>query len=125
MQVIVGLPQPLEAVLRARGDEVPPPRPVVAVIDTGSSASTVSSAIVRDLQLQPVSRLVVNVAGGRTECTRYRVRYVFPGGNGYDLYALRIDLGHPRIECLLGRDLLGHTDLEYQGGYNRWRLFLR
>lgn len=95
------------------------------MIDTGASVSAVDASVVQQLGLQPVG--VTNVAGvtGVAPQPTYPARFVFPG-TGFPAIDFSLLLGAPLsglqsatmpgpLIALLGRDLLQHFILVYNG----------
>jgi hypothetical protein len=123
IDIRVAVPQQLERVLRRDGAPVPRPRRVSALVDTGAHSTVISPAVVRDLGLHPVDRVAVETTGQQRQHARYRVRCLFPPNDFVvDLYAIELDITSRYIEGLVGRDVLAHADLVYEGRFNRWSL---
>jgi hypothetical protein len=52
----------------------------------------------------------------------YRIRLVFGDGIAYETDVAGVPLGGQNVQCLLGRDLLEHLILSYNGPKNRFTL---
>ena len=125
IQVLVEVPTALATQLQQTGQPVPQPVQGFALIDTGASLSAVDATVVQQLGVQPVGLANVGTAGGPQQQATYPARFSFPGSNlsaidfnqllGVNLTGqFALGAGHP-IVALLGRDLLQHFVLVYNG----------
>lgn len=138
LQVEVSILDDLAEELQERGEEIPAPASGFALIDTGATTSAIDQSVVEYLEMQPVDTAEIGTAGGRREMGVYGAQFSFPGSQIRDIGSqqiLGVDLeghtlgtifrGGPPTEnregqeaelvALIGRDILAHTILFYNG----------
>ena len=125
MPVQVEVPTALASQFEQEGHAVPTPVPGFALIDTGASVSAVDVAAIGQLGVQPVGVANVGTAGGPQQQATYPARFSFPGTPlpsiefgqllGANLVGQQLPLPQGQIVALLGRDLLQHFILIYNG----------
>lgn len=113
-----------EAIKKAGGT---PPNPVQvrSLIDTGASATTVESWVVKDLGLTPVGAqsVLTPTSDQPVLCPQYAIRMVIPVLNvAWETIVIAADLEGQPIEGLIGRDFLSHCVLVYIGETGTWSL---
>jgi len=124
--VQVSVPQELEQLLNSKGQPVPAPITGYALIDTGATMSMVDDHAVEALGVGPVGTATLQTAGGPLQSALYPVRVVIgvpPKQVVLDLTFGRITSGPLQksgLLCLLGRDLLQHVLLVYDGANGRF-----
>ena len=124
--VQIEIPSALADRLQQAGQTIPAPVSGLALVDTGASVSAVDAGCIQQLGVQPVGMVTVGTAGGPQQQMLYPGRFSFPGTNlpsldfssllGADLAAQGV--AGPRtgpLVALLGRDLLEHFVLVYNG----------
>lgn len=125
IQVQVEVPTALATQLQHTGQTVPQPVLGYALIDTGASLSAVDATVIQQLGVQPVGVAHVGTAGGPQQQATCPARFSFPGSSlpaidfnqllGANLSGqLALGAGNPLV-ALLGRDLLQHFVLIYNG----------
>ena len=125
LQVLVEVPTPLAASLRAQNLPVPTPVSGLALIDTGATKSAVSETVAQTLGIQPSGVVNVGTAAGLQQQSVYSARFSFPGGplspiefaqlTGVNLEGHVVPgLGMPLI-ALIGRDILSRFVMIYDG----------
>jgi len=97
----------------------------MALIDTGASVSAVDVVVIQQLGVQPVGVANVWTAGGPPQQATYPGRFTFPGSNlpaidfnallGANLAGQLAGVTGQAIVALIGRDLLQHFVLVYNG----------
>jgi hypothetical protein len=124
--VLIEIPSALADRLQQSGQTIPSPASGLALVDTGASVSAVDAGCIQQLGVQPVGIVTVGTAAGPQQQMLYPGRFSFPGTNlpsidfssllGADLAAQGVDgpRGGPLV-ALLGRDLLEHFVLVYNG----------
>lgn len=124
LQVEIGIPSKLAEVLEKAGKPIPPPHPGLALLDTGASISGVDRAILQALGVPPVSTTKVVTPSGEEEQFIYPCRITFPGTPipPLDLNAVTGGNPLPGFAALIGRDLLQHFLLIYNGVDGFWTL---
>jgi predicted aspartyl protease len=123
--VQVTVPQELEQLLKSKGQPVPAPISGFALVDTGATMSMVDDHAIEGLGVGPVGTATLQTAGGPLESALYPVRVVIgvPQQPMLDLSFGRITSGPLQksgLLCLLGRDLLQHVLLVYDGANGRF-----
>ena len=124
--VLIEIPSALTDRLQQTGQAIAAPVSGLALVDTGASVSAVDAGCVQQLGVQPVGMVTVGTAGGSQQQMLYPGRFSFPGTNlpsidfssllGADLATQGVPgpRGGPLV-ALLGRDLLEHFVLVYNG----------
>lgn len=124
LPVQVEVPLALATRLQQAGQAPPTPAPGFALLDTGASVSAVDAAVMQQLNVQPVGIVTVGTAGGPQQQPLFPARFSFPGTNipginfnrllGANLQSQQVP-GQGPIIALLGRDLMAHFVLIYNG----------
>jgi len=113
LSVEITLPQQVAAI---RGDSKT--YPTNALIDTGAQGTCISTAAASDLGLLPVNQMQMIGVNGPELCNVYVVDFTFPG-SGINLRNWNVTeaqgLPSQEFEMLLGRDVLRHFLLVYDG----------
>ena len=118
IQVTIGVKQNMAQQLLSQGVALPQPMSGEALIDTGATSTCIDEAIAQQLNL-PVVDVVTIASASHTE-TR---RNVYPAlievvGFPMQFNALRaigVPLSTQGLQVLIGRDLLQHCTLFYNG----------
>jgi len=118
VQVTIGVEQNIAQQLVSQGTPLPQPVPGVALIDTGATSTCIDDAIAKQLNLPVVD--VVSIASASHAETN---QSVYPAlievvGIAIKFNALRaigVPLANQGIQVLIGRDLLQHCTLFYNG----------
>jgi hypothetical protein len=122
LPVEVSIPTALAQVLAAQNQVAPPPATGIALIDTGATRSCVDSKIISQLGVNPIGVITTGTAGGPVQQSLFPARFRFPG-EGLDLEfssVIGADLAGQNIAgrniiVLVGRDVLSHCQLIYNG----------
>ena len=91
---------------------------VRALIDTGAAFTIVNPALAETCKLPPRGETLVHAVGHRDYYQEYAASIQFPGS---DLGSLRVQrvvacpIFHREMSCLIGRDILQHWELRYNG----------
>lgn len=125
LAVQIEIPTALANQLQLGNQTIPNPVAGQALIDTGASVSAVDAAVVQQLGVQPVGIANVGTAGGPQQQTIYPAKFSFPGTNlpsiefgellGANLAGQQLPLPQGQLIALLGRDILQHFILVYNG----------
>lgn len=120
------LPKELEARYLAENKPLPEPVKVRALIDTGATNCAVQEDIPQKLGLQPIDTKTISTPSGDIKCYLYFMRMLIPTHNIITEGAFTAVPGLvvQHLHCLLGRDLLAHGELLYQGKLNQFILTL-
>ena len=119
-QIILKPSEPTIAKLQSEKQKVPSIK-VWALIDTGASTTAISHKVVKDLKLFPRGTAKVFTSSRHSEVrNEYDISLEF----GKDIYlqilrALEANLKDQSIHCLIGRDILQHGKLVYNGPQNK------
>lgn len=117
LEIQIGMPRDLINVLKETGQPVPNPIKAIALIDTGATSSVVNPTIIQGLKVAPIGRVRINTpSDANVECDMYKLALILPDGvaiESSDVIEAPL-VGQP-IQCLLGRDILRHGVLIYNG----------
>ena len=114
----IHVPPILTTYLAQKGQPIPAPIPGQALLDTGASISAIDSNAVVNLGINPIGVTSVYTSGGVVQQNIYPIRFVFPaiGMLTIDFNAvIGSDLQPQGIIALVGRDVLSHCLLVYNG----------
>lgn len=113
----------VQELLRAEGQPVPSAA-LLGMIDTGASGTLVEPNVFKPLNMKPFT-----VARLRTASTvqplirgQYRTRIVIAQDIAFEVDAVGGSLIGQRVQCLIGRDILQHMVLTYDGPRSRFTL---
>ena len=96
---------------------------VLALIDTGASASVVKEGIAARLGLLPIGVVQMNTpSSSGVRCYRYAVQLLFPNQVVVRCTVAEAPLKEQPIQLLIGRDILRHGVLVYIGQTNSFTL---
>ena len=97
---------------------------VLAMIDTGATASVISYGIAEFLGIEPVGNTYITTpTSTRIHCFQYDVQLAFPNNvNIASLIVVEAPLEGQHIQCLIGRDVLKHGLFIYNGYDNSFTL---
>lgn len=125
LQVEVRVPSALAAALQRRRLPVPPPQVGLALIDTGASITAVEGAVLQTLGLSPTGFAPIATPGGTVQQPVYACDMEFPGTPipvvpfNFVIGSQVAGLGYA---ALIGRDVLTHFQLVYNGVEGLWTL---
>src|SRR5437867_2014778 len=97
---------------------------LVGTFDTGASVSAVDAAVVRQLGIPPIGTINVGTAGGVQQQAQYPASFSFPG-TGLPTINFNFVIGsnltgqQPPIIALIGRDVLRHFVMIYNGDFGQ------
>ena len=117
LEVEVAPPQALASVLTSQGKPLPQFVTGSALVDTGASCCCVEETLLQQLELQPVNQVNVSSPNGNRLQNVYFVRLAFPGSPipPLEIPVVGVQLNQGRTISLIGRDLLRHCVLIYNG----------
>ncbi len=124
--VEIKIPEALEALLVSEGKPLPSPAIGYALIDTGASGSAVHEGILTRLGIQPIDQIPTSTPHGDGVSFVYAVRVTFPAMTIENYPMARVmgcnlkwtTASGEDIIMLLGRDLLRHFLLIYNGVFS-------
>lgn len=129
---IVGVSSQRAAALRAAKQAVPAPIPLRGIIDTGASGTCVDAPVFARLGLVPRGVVLVNTPSTGAQphqAAQYDVCIFLPGVTPGSLSltlgslpVLASDLSAQGIQILVGREVLRHCVLIYNGGTGSYTL---
>lgn len=94
---------------------MPPVVQATALIDTGASGSVVQAGLLAPLGLNPVGVIPISTpTTSNTSCAQYAVQMIMPHGF-IELTVIEAPLQGQNIQALIGRDVLRHCLLIYDG----------
>ena len=122
--VKIGMSSVASEVLAAKGEKIPDPVEVTALIDTGAGGTCIKPEIVKTLGLVP--RGVTQIATPSTKahpCDVYDVSLHLANGVTVPTIAvIEAPLEGQNIQCLIGRDVLAYGTPIYIGYANTFSL---
>lgn len=103
------------------------PIDTLAEIDTSIAHTRIQEGVATSLGLEPIGMMkITTVTAYIYEAHLFRIRLVFPDGNmAFEVNAVEVPYmlrPHARIKCLIGRDVLRHSVLTYNGLANKFTL---
>ena len=125
LQVEIGLPARLAAHFNQTGVPIPQPHTGFALLDTGASITGVDAGILTALGVNPVSTTTVLTPSGQQQQSLYPCQISFPGTPipPLDFNAVTgSQLATQGLAALIGRDLLRHFLMIYNGVDGNWTL---
>jgi hypothetical protein len=103
-----------------------PPISALAEVNTGSIATIIQEGVATSLGLEPIGRLALAMlTKPKYVGWLYWIRLQFPSGNWIETAAIEVPYmvrEHARIKCIIGRDILKHTVMVYNGFTNTFTL---
>jgi hypothetical protein len=127
IQVEISIPPSLAQHLQSQGLAVPAPVVGLGLIDTGAFASAVDTSVVQQLQIHPIGTMPVHGAGGVNPHMQYPASFRFPT-TAFPSINFNFVIGAPLapqgIIALIGRDVLSHFVLVYNGVFGQYILSL-
>ena len=115
----------LQEVLRKKGQSIPDPVKVTAMIDTGASGTVVNPSVIQALGIQPVGVTAIKTPSTTAPvlCHQYELAVLFPNNVVIDsCIAVEAPLQGQHIKCLIGRNILAHGVLIYTGYTNYFHI---
>lgn len=123
LEVTLALTAAASAAMATGGQPLPTPIKASAMVDTGASHSVVQAGLLGPLGLHPVGSSLINTPSSEgVSCNLYAVRIVLPNGNYIDSTVIEAPLQGQNIQALIGRDVLQHGILIYQGHLGQFTL---
>lgn len=125
LQVEIGIPTTLASFLQAAGLPIPTPQQGLALIDTGASITGVDQQVLGALGLAPTGVTQVATPGGVVSQPLYACNISFPGtliGTLKFNVVIGSSLAALGFSALIGRDVLRHFQMVYNGVEGMWTL---
>jgi hypothetical protein len=121
----IWLARALAHALVSRGQLVPPPQTIRALIDTGADRTAIHPNALALISSPPAGTALVRRPGSTTAARRvdlHDVRLAFGGavvsptrGTWVELECASVVPADPRVLALIGRDMLAHCQFVYDG----------
>lgn len=114
----VSVPSKIAEVIQKTKKEIPNPITGPALIDTGAASTCVDEEILKNLGLPIVGEQPIATPSGPSKAYLYPVKLEFPGSPIPPLEFNRVigaNLKDQKIAILIGRDILQHCILIYNG----------
>ena len=119
----VGIGRAAESALLRTGSAVPTPVDATGLIDTGSARSVLKKGLPSELGLTPVGAVEIDTPSSMDlEVLEYLVQFWFEETLGLEAKALEAPLPVAGLRVLIGRDILSHGRLIYNGRREEFRL---
>lgn len=125
LSVEIRVPSALAAALQQANLQVPTPHVGLALIDTGASITAVEQAVLQGLGLSPTGLTPVATPSGQVQQPVYACELSFPGTPIPTLpfgFVVGSSVGLLGYSALIGRDVLRHFQLVYNGAEGFWTL---
>lgn len=122
LPVSVSVHPTLEAHLVKDGKPVPQPVVGIGLIDTGATFTAVDNSVVAALGIPPIGLVNMGTAGGQRQQSQYPAALSFPGTNLPQLkfnFVVGCDLAGQDFKVLIGRDVLIHFTMFYNGPFGQ------
>jgi Aspartyl protease len=125
IEIIIFPAQPLVLKISEAG-KLPNTKKVIALIDTGASGSCINDPIAKELGLIDRDVVLVSTPSGAAQQPVYDIGIALPGltKNPLPVQALGANLDNQPFAALIGRDILVHCTLIYNGWDNSYQLHL-
>jgi predicted aspartyl protease len=120
INVSIGIDLTTADALRSLGQPIPSPITCPALIDTGASILAIDQSLAQPLNLKKRGIITSHTANGPRQCNLFAVALSFPATNlkSYDvIQASEVDLSTQPFKCLIGRDMLSHWHVHYNGQF--------
>lgn len=116
----------IQEILQQDGEDIPSIR-LTAVFDTGASNTVIQSTVFQHLGLASIGQVFFSTPSTTEPITRsqYRVRLILADGVAFESDVAEAPLGGQTVQCLLGRDILQHIVMTYNGPKNSYTLNIR
>jgi len=123
LDMIVAASGPRVQALIAEGKPAPNPQNIRALLDTGASCTCIDPSVLATLGLQPTGTTPMTTPSTgaiAVEADTYDVSIIIPAGNQQPLVRTVMsvcasELLHQGFHALLGRDILMHCHVTYNG----------
>lgn len=105
-------------ILEDNNENIPSPQSGKGLIDTGASISAIDVETLQELNISPIGATKVSTPSGEDMQELYAVKFSFPGKGLPDMTSLNVlgsNLKKQNICALIGRDILRHCLLVYDG----------
>lgn len=135
LDAVVGVSFARFTALTDDGQDVPKPISIRALVDTGASCTCIEPSVLEALQLTPkgqVPTYTPSTGALPHQCDQYDISLFIPGGTATTLpfnrpnllviAATKGSLHHQGIQGLIGRDILEHCLLQYNGSMGSFTL---
>ena len=124
LEVIVGVDEGIEEILRKNNAPLPGPLQMDAMVDTGATGTVIQPEVIKQLGINPVSVIKISTPSStNVSCPVYSVRLAFPGMKVLiPVMAIAAPLQGQHIQCLIGRDVLSTGVFIYTGYDNSFTL---
>lgn len=114
VQVTLTHPRSIQAEFQKKGEKVPSIE-VMALIDTGASSSVITPQVAAQLKLIHTGYRTVSSVQDEQERPVYYGYIIFPWGSGKEIPMVSCPLKLSQFGCLIGRDIMKHWYLTYNG----------
>jgi predicted aspartyl protease len=123
IEVVLFPPQAVVEIFRKQNKQVPMTR-LLGLIDTGASNSCVNDSIAKRLHLIPRDKHVVSTPNGQNEQYLYdaSMRLQITGDRVWEIQLFGANLEGQPYQALIGRDILKHCTLIYNGWDNSFNV---
>lgn len=125
IEIIIHPPLPVSNQIRL-GGQYPPAKKVIALIDTGASHTCIDESIAIELGLIARDVITVNTPSGSTQQKVYDIVVSLPNLQNVSIPLLSpgSNLTAQPYRALIGRDILAHCTLIYNGWDNSYQLHI-
>ena len=125
LQVEIAIPETLAKLYAEKNLPIPQPKTGFALIDTGASGTCVDAECLNSLQINPIGECPISTPSGTSVQTIHPCKISFPGtpiGTLEFNSVIATELKNQGIIALLGRDILQHFIIIYNGVEGMWTL---
>jgi len=124
LPVEINIPQALADNLQSQGQTLPQVVTGGALVDTGASCCCVEESLLVGLGLQPIDQVPMTGATGTRVQNVYLAKLSFPNSPipPLEIRVIGAQMSASNLACLVGRDLLRHCLLIYNGPMGSYTL---
>ncbi len=118
LQVEIAVHPTLAQHLQKSGQPIPTPVVGPGLIDTGATFSAVDQTVIQQLGIPPIGTVQLGTAAGPIAQTQHPASFGFPGTSLPTInfnFVTGVNLAGQNIIALIGRDVLRHFVMTYNG----------
>ena len=123
------MPDALEQILEQNGQPIPARQSATMLLDTGAGGTMIDPSVLKPLRLAPMGTERIFVPNSKTHQNintfQVGIEFCDPSNDRtlvHEVYVIEGNLKNQGIDGLLGRDILKHGKLIYEGRENTFTL---
>lgn len=122
LDVLIGVSEPRRQALAVAGQQIPPPIPIRALVDIGATTTSIVASILQPLGITPTGSIPVSTSltgSSPVPCNQFDISLILMHPILSRIFGvvpvIECQPLSPSFQALLGRDLLAHCLLVYNG----------